>query len=206
MILRSEEIAILLKANNEQDPFVITPQPDVDKLRASGSAAIDLRLGTWLLQLQQTKGSKLKLPKPGQRQTDDEPDLTRPFYVPLGRDFILHPRTFVLGVTLEWIRLPRKLAGYAIGRSSWGRRGLIIATAAGVHPGFTGCLTLELSNVGEMPIQIRSGYRICQLFLHEAKGDGEAVDESAQFGFRKPVLAKIRLDEIEERLAEEPSP
>jgi dCTP deaminase len=45
-------------------------------------------------------------------------------------------------VTLEWIRLPKNLAAYVTGKSSWGRRGLIPATATGVHPGFKGCLTL----------------------------------------------------------------
>ena len=100
-----------------------------------------------------------------------EAELTKSYYVPFGEQFILHPGTFVLGVTLEWIRLPRDLAAYVIGRSSWGRYGLIIATATGVHPRFTGCLTLELSNVGEIPIKVKPGASICQLFVHQIESE-----------------------------------
>jgi dCTP deaminase len=203
MILRAEEIAKRL-ADQGGDPLVITPEPDPKKLKRSGSASLDLRLGTWLLQLQQTRNPVLNLPTVG--HTIDESELTRLIHIPFGSSFFLHPRTFVLGVTLEWIRLPRTLAAYVIGRSSWGRRGLIIATAAGVHPGFTGCLTLELSNVGEMPIEIKPGLQICQLFLHDAKGAGHSVDKSALLGFRRPTLGKISIDEIAEKLAKEPSP
>src|SRR6185295_230400 len=110
--------------------------------------------------------------------TPSEANLTKSHYVSFGSRFILHPRNFVLGVTLEWIRLPNDLAGYVIGRSSWGRRGLIIATAVGVHPGFTGCLTLELTNVGEIPIAIKPGMTICQLFLHTVLSDSDEVDKS----------------------------
>ena len=205
MILRTEEIASRLEvAKQGDDPLVITPEPNLTKLKRSGSASINLRLGTWFLQLQQTRNSVLKLPKKG--QTIDESDLTRPFFVRFGSSFFLHPRTFLLGVTLEWIRLPKTLAGYLIGRSSWGRRGLIIATAAGVHPGFTGCLTLELSNVGEMPIEIRPGLEICQLFLHEAPKMEDFVDQSTFIGFRRPTLGTITIDEIAEKLGEDPSP
>ncbi|MBI1955510.1 MAG: dCTP deaminase [Acidobacteria bacterium] len=187
------------------DPLVITPQTvDLEKLNQSGSASINLRLGTWFVQLQQTRKSVLQLPKKG--ETADETGLVRPFYIRFGSSFYLHPRTFLLGVTLEWIRLPKTLAGYLIGRSSWGRRGLIIATAAGVHPGFTGCLTLELTNVGEMPIEIRPGLEICQLFLHETKGRGTDVDQSKLVGLRRPTLSKIQPDEVAEKLAKELSP
>jgi dCTP deaminase len=121
--------------------------------------------------------------------------MTKCHYVPFGDAFILHPRNFVLGGTLEWIRLPADLAGYVIGRSSWGRHGLIIATATGVHPGFTGCLTLELTNVGEIPITVKPGTAICQLFLHEVKSqDPASVDKSRFIGRRKPTLSAIELD------------
>ena len=109
----------------------------------------------------------------------------------------------MLGVTIEWFRLPENRAAYVIGRSSWGRHGLIIATATGVHPGFTGCLTLELSNIGEIPITIQPGTAICQLFIQEAKiGEKERVDRSSFVGRRKPTLGVIKLDQIAEDLAE----
>lgn len=201
MILKAEQIASnLTLPDDSSDPLVITPVPDVDALRKTGAASVDLRLGTWFMSLRQTRMSLLNV-------TDDrnvpvgETKLTKTHYVPFGNEFILHPRCFVLGVTLEWIRLPRDRAGYVIGRSSWGRRGLIIATATGVHPGFTGCLTLELSNVGEIPIAIKPGMTICQLFLHQVLSTSDKVDRSIFIGMRKPALGSIQLDEVAHRLS-----
>jgi deoxycytidine triphosphate deaminase len=130
-----------------------------------------------------------------------EGQLVRPSHIRFGADFILHPRSFVLGVTLEWLRLPCDLAGYVVGRSSWGRRGLVIATATGVHPGFTGCLTLELTNLGDVPIAIRPGMAIGQLFLHgiDAKND-RSVDQSGFACKRSPQLGQPKLDEIARKL------
>jgi dCTP deaminase len=122
--------------------------------------------------------------------------------VPFGKSFILHPKYFVLGVTLEWIRLPKDIAGYVIGKSSWGRLGLIIATAVGVHPGFAGCLTLELSNVGELPIELKPGMQICQLFLHTAHSTSSAQSKSLFVGQRKPHLGEIKVDEDAKKLIE----
>jgi deoxycytidine triphosphate deaminase len=133
-------------------------------------------------------------PAPGEAQ------LAEPHYVPFGGTYILHPGHFVLGVTLEWLRLPRMYAGSVIGKSSWGRRGLIIATATGVHPGFTGCLTLEITNVGEIPIQISPGMLICQLSLYGVDGD-YSTDSSMFAGKRKPALGRIRRDKMASRLA-----
>src|SRR5437899_9334002 len=82
--------------------------------------------------------------------------------------------------------------------SSLGRRGLIIATAVGVHPGFTGCLTLELSNLGDVPIIIRPGMTVAQLFLHAVAGatEPESVDRSAFYCKRRPVLGELVQDDI----------
>ena len=123
---------------------------------------------------------------------------------PTCEPFILHPRAFVLAVTLEWMRLPNDIAGSVVGRSSWGRHGLIIATATGVHPSFTGCLTLELTNVGEVPITIKPGTTICQIFLHRVEaGDPNLVDCSRFIGHRRPTIGAIKLDEIAIKLASE---
>lgn len=200
MILKSDEIARLLENSaTAVDPLVVTPLPELEALSSSGAASLDLRLGTWFIRLRQTRSSVLDLSSKNEDAPDD-PRLTELSYVPFGNDFILHPRRFALGVTLEWIRLPRNLAGYVIGRSSWGRRGLIIATAVGVHPGFTGCLTLELSNVGEMPIKIQPGLSICQLFLHRVESKSDHVDRTAFVGLRRPTLGQILPDPIVQRL------
>ncbi|MCK4655653.1 MAG: dCTP deaminase [candidate division Zixibacteria bacterium] len=85
----------------------------------------------------------------------------------IGDHFVLHPRQFVLGETLEWVHLPKGYAAYVNGRSSWGRCGLIIATATGIHPYYSGVLTLEITNVGEIPLYLYPGLTIAQLFIHE---------------------------------------
>lgn len=202
MILKADEIANEIESSqNSSDPFVIIPRPDLKELKNSGSASIDLRLGSWFLILRQARVPIFDIYK-GESDIPSESKLTKSHYVPFGDHYILHPKTFVLGITLEWIRLPKKFAGYVVGRSSWGRHGLIIATATGVHPGFTGCLTLELSNVGEIPITIKPGTTICQLFIHDVKTTlPKKLDKSQFIGRRKPVLGAIILDEVALKLA-----
>ena len=131
----------------------------------------------------------------------NETALTRMHYVRFGDKFVLHPHSFVLGITMEWIRLPKDKAGYVTSRSSWGRRGLIIATATGVHPGFSGCLTLELANAGKIPIALYPGMAICQFFIHSVDTDGSNMDRSVLAGRRKPVLNAIRLDDTASKIA-----
>jgi dCTP deaminase len=200
MILKSDKLADLLRAGldgSHTDPLIITPLPNLDKLRESGSVSVDLRLGTWFSSLRRARLTHLAI---GEEVAESK--LTRSHYVPFGREYVLHPHGFVLGVTLEWLRLPSNLAGYVVGRSSWGRRGLIIATATGVHCGFTGCLTLELTNVGEIPIAISPGMTICQLFLHNVDlVDPNRVDRSQFVGLRKPILGKISPDPFAKRIA-----
>ena len=87
------------------------------------------------------------------------------FNVAFGNQFIIHPGQFLLGSTLEYLRVPRQLAGQVLNRSSWARTGLLVATAVSVHPGFTGALTLELVNSGTVPLKLITGSRICQLVL-----------------------------------------
>ncbi|MBX3177293.1 MAG: dCTP deaminase [Candidatus Hydrogenedentes bacterium] len=201
MIIKADIIADRLEScESGADPLVITPQPDIAALRKSGSASIDLRLGTWISTMRNTTVPYLKVLEPDDA-SPNENQLTKSHYVPFGKDFVLHPNAFVLGAVLEWIRLPKDLAGYVIGKSKWGRRGLIIATATGVHPGFTGCLTLEITNVGEVPICIQPGMSICQLFLHEVGSNTKATDPSLLSGNRKPVLGTIRPDSVAMRLS-----
>ena len=201
MIQNSYEIARLLgeKLEGHADPFVMAPRPDLDELRTAGAASIDLRLGTWFVLMKTSRHPLLDVYEDG-ADAPSEKNMTNKQYVPLGQRFILHPNCFVLAATLEWIRMPRRLAGYVTGKSSWGRRGLVIETAPGVHPGFTGCLTLELANVGEIPIALQPGMKICQLFIHKVEGDHSFADRSAFVGKRQPVLGKIKQDEFVTKL------
>jgi dCTP deaminase len=98
-------------------------------------------------------------------------ELTEPVEVTGGEAFILHPGEFVLGQTLERVTLPDDLVARLEGKSSLGRLGLLIHSTAGfVDPGFSGNLTLELSNVANLPITIYEGMPIGQISFMRMDG------------------------------------
>ncbi len=205
-MLKTDVIAKLLedgKRADNTDPLVITPCPITQELAVEGASSVDLRLGTWFVTLKNARMTHLGI---GQFGYDQQ--LTNVEYVRFGRSYVLHPRSFVLSVTLEWLRLPGNLGAYVIGKSSWGRRGLVIATATSVHPGYKGCLTLELGNLGELPIEISPGTTICQLCLHhvetddDPKSEANYVDKSQFVGSRKPSLGEIKIDDVAKKLAD----
>jgi dCTP deaminase len=110
-------------------------------------------------------------------------------YVPFGRRIVIHPHQFILAATLEYLRLPKNLMAYVIGRSTWGRLGLIVATAVGIQPNFAGTLTLELRNLGEAPLSLYPGQLIAQLFFHEVSG-AEVGEGLGQYSGAVELLPK----------------
>jgi dCTP deaminase len=91
-----------------------------------------------------------------------------------GEPFVLHPGEFVLGSTFESVGLPDDLAGRLEGKSSLGRLGLLTHSTAGfIDPGFTGHITLELSNVANLPITLWPGMKIGQLCLFRLSSPAE---------------------------------
>jgi dCTP deaminase len=99
--------------------------------------------------------------------------------------FILHPGEFVLGSTYETVSLPDDLAGRLEGKSSLGRLGLLTHSTAGfIDPGFTGHVTLELSNVATLPIKLWPGMKIGQLCLLRMTSAAEHPYGSTQAGSR----------------------
>jgi len=88
-------------------------------------------------------------------------------FIQMGTELYLHPGQLVLGTTLEWYRFPEDLMAYVVGRSIWGRRGLLVVTASAVQPNTSGTVTLELCNVGEVAVKIRPGLALGQLFFHK---------------------------------------
>ena len=91
-------------------------------------------------------------------------DLTELVTIEDDEPFIIQPGTFVLGSTLESVTLPDDIVARVDGRSSLGRLGLLVhATAGYVDPGWTGKLTLELSNQSQMPIALYYGMKISQI-------------------------------------------
>ena len=158
----SADLVKNLVKDNSAHTIKIRPVPQLSQ-NQENQAAIDLRLGRWFLTFRQDKNSQFDLTE------RDKPNPRRHF-VKFGEQFILHPRRFVLAATLEWLQFGENFGGYVMGKSRLGRKGLIIETAAGIHPGFQGCLTLELANVGEVPLAVRPGMEICQLFVHRVDG------------------------------------
>ncbi|MFB9906817.1 dCTP deaminase [Allokutzneria oryzae] len=99
--------------------------------------------------------------------------------------FVLHPGEFVLGSTYELVTLPDDLAGRLEGKSSLGRLGLLTHSTAGfIDPGFTGHITLELSNVANLPITLWPGMKIGQLCLFRLSSPAENPYGSASVGSR----------------------
>ena len=91
-------------------------------------------------------------------------DLTELVTLEQGRPFILHPHEFVLGITLERVRVPDDAVGRIEGKSSLGRLGLLIHSTAGfVDPGWNGRLTLELANILNLPITLYAGMPVAQI-------------------------------------------
>ena len=105
---------------------------------------------------------------------EEQPDLTRLVEVSPDEPFVLHPGEFVLASTWETVSLPDDIAARVEGKSSLGRLGLLThATAGFVDPGFTGHVTLELSNVATLPIKLWPGMKIGQLCFFQLSSAAE---------------------------------
>jgi dCTP deaminase len=115
----------------------------------------------------------------------EQADLTREVAVAPDEFFILHPGEFVLASTYEVITLPDDIAGRLEGKSSLGRLGLLTHSTAGfIDPGFSGHITLELSNVANLPVKLFPGMKIGQLCLIKLSSPAEHPYGSAIYGSR----------------------
>jgi dCTP deaminase len=113
----------------------------------------------------------------------EQPDLTELVTIAEDEPFILHPTEFVLGQTLEWVEIPDDLVSRIEGKSSLGRLGLLIHSTAGyVDPGFKGNLTLELSNVANLPIALYRGMKIGQISFFQMTSPVERPYGSRELG------------------------
>jgi len=116
---------------------------------------------------------------------EDQPELTRSVEPDGDEPFILHPGEFVLGSTYEVITLPNDVAARLEGKSSLGRLGLLTHSTAGfIDPGFSGHLTLELSNVATLPIKLWPGMKIGQFCFFRLSSPAENPYGSARYGSR----------------------
>ena len=115
----------------------------------------------------------------------EQSELTREVEVTGDEEFILHPGEFVLASTYEVITLPDDIAGRLEGKSSLGRLGLLTHSTAGfIDPGFSGHITLELSNVANLPVKLFPGMKIGQLCLIKLSSPAENPYGSAVYGSR----------------------
>lgn len=134
-----------------------------------GNSSVDIRLGStfkYLKVVKQTHFDIMDLNKLKNQIEDYSEDI---ILQPL-EPFILHPKDFVLGSTLEYLKLPKFLTARLEGRSTWGRVGLQVHSTAGlIDPGFEGSLTFELHNLGKLPLPLFPGTRIGQLVFYNIK-------------------------------------
>ncbi len=116
---------------------------------------------------------------------EDQPELTRSVEPDGEEPFILHPGEFVLGSTYEVVTLPDDVAARLEGKSSLGRLGLLTHSTAGfIDPGFSGHVTLELSNVATLPIKLWPGMKIGQFCFFRLSSPAESPYGSAKYGSR----------------------
>jgi dCTP deaminase len=181
--------------------LVVSPILSEDQI---GLSSVDLRMGNVVLAV---RGRGLSHVDPknytrpgtdpdaviGKRQKHERQELT------FKRSFLLHPGHLVLVPTLEWIALPYTIKGFVTARSSWAREGLSIATASFIQPGYEGVITLELANLGQIPIALYPGLRIAQIAFYELGEPAQPKpDEESQFqGAFEPTEGNIsKNDEV----------
>ena len=143
-----------------QGKIKVTPELPPDQF---GSCSIDFRLGNEFSVFEHSRHAFIDL-----RDRTAIQDLMRTIKVEPGQPFILQPREFALAITEEHIEIDDDVLGRLEGRSSLGRIGIIVHGTAGLFdPGWRGKATLELSNLGRMPVALYPGMRICSMTFEQ---------------------------------------
>jgi len=172
---------------------------DLGKIRISpalpaeqfGSCSIDFRLGAEFSIFEHSRHPYIDVRDKGAIQ-----DLMRAVKVPPGEPFILQPREFALAITEESLELDDDVLGRLEGRSSLGRIGIIVHGTAGLFdPGWRGKATLELSNLGIMPVALYPGMRVCS-FTFEQLSSSVSVPYYKKLGNKyagqqQPLASKL---------------
>lgn len=162
MILSDRDIKKYLESGD------LVLEPLENPLEQIQPSSVDLRLGNKFLHFR-VEGRAFIDPS-----KDNPSELMEIIEVNNGEPFFLRPGEFVLGTTIEMVKLPDDLVARVDGRSSLGRLGIIVhATAGYVDPGFCGQITLELSNINRVPIALYPGMRICQISFYKLTSPAE---------------------------------
>ena len=128
-----------------------------------GSCSVDFKLGNEFNVFEHSRNAYIDL-----RENKGIDGLMKSVIVPAGEPFILQPREFVLAITEETLELDDDVLGRLEGRSSLGRIGIIVHGTAGLFdPGWAGRATLELSNLGRMPVALYPGMRVCSFTFEQ---------------------------------------
>jgi dCTP deaminase len=159
-VVNRRGVLLAMSKRKLSDKLVVTPLLDAEQI---GEASVDIRLGNGFIAIRRARTRRIKVTPSLFLGPGDYIDRISLSYDGM---IILHPGEFMLGSSLEYICLPADMMAYVIGKSSLGRLGLIIATATHVAPGYKGTLTLELSNVGTVPIELTPRIPVAQLVLH----------------------------------------
>jgi dCTP deaminase len=163
MILSDGDIRKALKDGR----IVVKPKPDLDT--QLGSSSLDLRLG---YHFRVFKHRRQPFVDPMDPATTE--GMTEEVVITKNSPYVIHPNEFVLGSTLEWVEWSDDLAARIEGRSSLGRLGLVIhSTASHIDAGWRGVITLELRNIGMVPILLHPKMRICQLMFEPLSSPAE---------------------------------
>ena len=180
--------------------LIVSPLLDA---RQIGNSAIDLRMGN-IAKMVRARGLSHIDPRAYINQDDihvneqtKRQKLER-HDIPFKEKLLLHPGMLALVPTLEWIKLPDNIQGVVTARSSWAREGLSIATATFINPGYSGIVTLELANLGQIPIELYPGLRLAQIAFYELEIDVKEGDmEKSQFNmaFEPEAGEIIKYDE-----------
>jgi dCTP deaminase len=153
MILSDRDISQAIKDRR----IIIKPAPNL--IEQLGSSSLDLRLG---YDFRIFKHRRRPFVDPFDPETVE--GMTEVVKISKTEPYVIQPHEFVLASSMEWIELADDLAARVDGRSSLGRLGLIVHSTAGhIDAGFKGIMTLEMTNIGMMPILLYPRMRICQL-------------------------------------------
>jgi dCTP deaminase len=189
MILSDKDLRARLAAGDLKIDPLSDPELQIQP------ASVDLRLANEFLVY---KPAQVACLDPRDPETVNA--ATERIRIPDGGAFILHSGEFALGSTVERVQIPNDLVARVDGRSSIGRLAVVIhATAGFIDPGFEGQITLELSNLGRIPVRLYPGMRIAQIVLHQLTSPVErpygAARGSHYHGQTGPQGSRIELDE-----------
>jgi dCTP deaminase len=193
MTLSRDQILNRLAQGITENPIIVTPI--LDREVQVGPCGIDVRLGKQFIIFNENVQDVFSFDVEKEKNVNIYHE---EMVLSMGKSIIIHPGKVIIASTFEYVSIPADLECQVEGRSSWARLGLIIATASTIESGFKGVITLELSNIGKIPITLYPGLRIAQLIFHST-GNSASNDYSntkkKKYNFNiGPHMSKIMKD------------